>query len=171
MINKEIPSQMLRKCLWEKIVEIRSWGKSIVTKVHGEGCSYRNKVSRKEGPFWFGFHTHGNQIAQRAESNGTITLMSSCENSISEVTETINMPLTPLSTAPLSQKGGSSAVPFQRMDAWWHLLSLYWSWVEDPSPRNERIQGTRGSMKTLKCVLWETGMEAGRTLRVLTWNA
>lgn len=37
LIDKEIPSQMLRKCLWEKIVEIRSWGKSIVTKVHGEG--------------------------------------------------------------------------------------------------------------------------------------
>ena len=119
LINKEIPSQMLRKCLWEKIVEIISWGKSIVTKVHGEGCSYRNKVSRKEGPFWFGFHTHGNQIAQRAESNGTITLMSSCENSISEATEIVNMPLTPLTAAltALSQEGGSSAVLFLRSDS------------------------------------------------------
>ena len=97
--------------------------------------------------------------------------MSSCENSTSEATEMVNMPLTPLTTAPRPQKGGSSAVPFQRMDAWCHLLALHWSWVEDPSPRNGRIQGTRGSLKILECVLWEAGMEAGRTLRVLIWVA
>ena len=65
LIDKEILSQMLRNCLWEKIAEIRSWRtKDIVTKVHGEGCSHGDKVSRKEAPFWFGFHTHGNQIVQ-----------------------------------------------------------------------------------------------------------
>ena len=97
--------------------------------------------------------------------------MSPCENSTSEATETVKMPLTPLTTVQLFQKGGSSAVPFQRMDVWCHLLALHWSWIEDPSPRNERIQRTRSSLRTLERVLWETGMEAGRTLRVLPWMA
>ena len=113
----------------------------------------------------------GPKLLREQRNSGTINLMSPCENSTSEATETVKMPLTPLTTVQLFQKGGSSAVPFQRMDVWCHLLALHWSWIEDPSPRNERIQGTRGSMKTLKCVLWETGMEAGRTLRVLPWMA
>ena len=59
----------------------------------------------------------GTKLMREQSSNGTINLMSSCENSTSEVTETLNMPLIPLTTAPLSQKGGSSSVPLQRMHA------------------------------------------------------
>ena len=59
----------------------------------------------------------GTKLLREQSSNGTINLMSSCENSTSEATEMINMPLTPLTTAPRPQKCGSSAVPFQRMDA------------------------------------------------------
>ena len=43
--------------------------------------------------------------------------MSSCENSISEAPEIVNMPLTSFTTAPLSQEGGSSAVLFLRTDS------------------------------------------------------
>ena len=45
--------------------------------------------------------------------------MSSCENSISEATEIVNMPLTSLTAAltALSQEGGSSAVLFLRSDS------------------------------------------------------
>ena len=111
----------------------------------------------------------GTKLLREQSNNGTINLMSSWENSTLEATETVKMPLTPLTIVQLSQKGGGSAVPFQRMDAWCHLLALHWSWVQDPSFRNERIQGTRGSLRTLECVLWETGMDADRTLRVLTW--
>ena len=119
--------------------------------------------------FSLGSSLVGTKLLREQSNNGTINLMSSWENSTLEATETIKMPLTPLTIVQLSQKGGGSAVPFQRMDAWCHLLALHWSWVEDPSPRNERIQGTRGSLRTLECVLWEAGMHAGRTLRVLTW--
>ena len=113
----------------------------------------------------------GTKLLREQRNSGTINLMSPCENSTSEATETVKMPLTPLTTVQLFQKGGSSAVPFQRMDVWCHLLALHWSWIEDPSPRNERIQRTRSSLRTLERVLWETGMEAGRTLRVLPWMA
>ena len=59
----------------------------------------------------------GTKLLREQSNNGTINLMSSWENSTLEATETVKMPLTPLTIVQLSQKGGGSAVPFQRMDA------------------------------------------------------
>ena len=59
----------------------------------------------------------GTKLIREQSSNGTINLMSTCENSTLEATETVKMPLNPLTTVQLSQKEGSSAVSFQRMDA------------------------------------------------------
>lgn len=73
-------------------------------------------LAEKKAPFCFSFLTHGNQISPRIEWHGTIKLMRSCENSTSEAPEMVNMSLSPLTTAPQSQEGGS-VVPFQRMYA------------------------------------------------------
>ena len=151
-MGKDSGDQIPEKALWLRCV--------------GRGVPMGTKLAVKKLLSGLTSTLMGTKLIREQSSNGTINLMSSCENSTSEVTETLNMPLTPLTTAPLSQKGGSSSVPLQRMHAWCHLLAPYWSWSEDPSPKNERIQGTRGSLRTLKCVLWETGMEAGRTLGI-----
>ena len=131
-----------------------------MTKVMGRSthiskprCSHGYKPSRKKAPFCFSFLTHGNQISPRIEWHGTISLMRSCENPTSEAPEMVNISLSPLTTAPQSQEGGSSAVLFLRSDSWCHLPALPWSWVEHPSLRKESIQGTRLSDGSRVCAV------------------
>ena len=178
LITKQISTEMLRKYSWERTLETRhmeeraSWLRCMGRSMHisKPRCSHGYKPSRKKAPFCFSFLTHGNQISPRIEWHGTIKLMRSCENSTSEAPEMVNMSLSPLTTAPQSQEGGS-VVPFQRMYAWCHLPALPWSWVDHPSPRKERTEETRDPPRVLECVPWETGTETGRILRVLTWVA